>query len=209
MEMGFSFLVSNPFMLSKFIYLMFDKMPQRVEFVTCCAIYLTNWVYVKFSSPTWFKIYICVVSLDNFVRMERIVWLSFCKRKIKMGIGVYWQLILVFLVMVFVSFRTSHVYENLIIVDGYRYFNYDFLLTFFFSFSFSLKFTFLLIIWSNFNYKTITFSLTMLYLYLQCPINYKNKQCPIISIGNKQFATFTNVVNFDINFKFQFDKFKW
>ena len=33
MEMGFSFLVSNPFMLSKFICLMFDKMPQRVEFM--------------------------------------------------------------------------------------------------------------------------------------------------------------------------------
>ena len=161
------------------------------------------------SGPTWFKIYICVVPFDNFLRMERTVWLSLCKRKIKMGIGVYWQLILVFLVMVFVSFRTNLVYENLIIVDGYRYFNYDFWLTFFFSFLFSLKFTFFLIIWSNFNYKTITFSLTMLYLYLQCPLNYENKQCPIISIANKQFATFMNVVNFDINFKFQFDKFKW
>ena len=51
--------------------------------------------------PTWFKIYICVVPFDSFVRMERIVWLSFYKRKIKMSIGVYWQLILVFLVMVY------------------------------------------------------------------------------------------------------------
>ena len=97
--------------------------------------------------------------------------------------------------------------ERILIHQLQLWFFIDFF--FFFSFSFSLKFTFFLIICSNFNYKTITFSLTMLYLYLQCPLNYKNKQYPIISIGNKQFATFMNVVNFDINFKFQFDRFKW